>query len=267
MATPPDALRLLLTRPAEDGLRLAQTLAKHGVYSSCLPLLATLPLPETAEQRSKILALDTYQAVLVVSKPAARLGLALLDRYWPQPPPPGQSWFTPGAGSGQILQDYGLKTYWPPQGDTSEAMLALPELQAALDTQNARALILAGEGGRTLLADRLSAQGITVDRLALYRRVLPDYPSGILMQRIQEQRLNALYVSSAQGLRHLVQLAGEHWRALAVLPLFVPGARVAEQARIAGVAKVIDCQGASSAALLGALNQYLNPSLPQGLSL
>jgi len=256
MATPPNALRLLLTRPAEDCSRLSQTLAKHGVYSNCLPLLASLPLPETTEQRLRILALDQYQAVLVLSKPAAKLGLALLDRYWPQPPL-GPSWFTPGAGSGQILHDYGLKTYWPPQGDTSEAMLALPELQAALDRQNAKALIFAGVGGRTVLADTLSAQGVTVDRLALYRRVLPGYPAGILVQRIKEQRLNALYVSSAQGLQHLIQLAADDWPKLAKLALFVPSARVAQQARAAGFAKVIDCQGASSDALLGVLNQYL----------
>jgi len=259
---PPNALRLLLTRPAEDCAALAQTLSQHGFYSSCLPLLAIEPIAENAKQRTQILALDKYQAVLVVSKTAARLGLALLDRYWPQPPIK-QSWFTPGEASGQILQDYGLKTYWPPQGDTSEAMLALPELQAALDTPHAKALILCGEGGRTLLADRLSAQGITVDTLALYRRVLPDYPGAILMQRIKEQRLNALYVSSAQGLRHLIGLAADDWRELAKRPLFVPSERVAQQAHAAGAVKVIDCQGASSRALLGALNQYLS----QGLSL
>jgi len=263
MATPPNnALRLLLTRPAEDCAALAQTLSQHGFYASCLPLLAIEPLPETPEQRTTILALDKYQAVLVVSKAAARLGLALLDRYWPQPPIK-QSWFTPGAASGQILKSYGLQTYWPSEGDTSEAMLALPELQTALDTQNAKALILAGQGGRTLLADTLSAQSVMVDSLALYRRVLPDYPSGTLLQRIKEQRLNALSVSSAQGLQHLTQLAADDWRALAALPLFVPSARVAQQAHAAGAAKVIDCQGASSSALLGALNQYLS----QGLSL
>jgi len=260
MAMRPDALRLLLTRPAEDCLSLSQTLKGHGFFSSCLPLLATLPLPETAEQRTQILALDKYQAVLVVSKPAARLGIELLDRYWPQPPIK-QSWFTPGAASGQILKSYGLQTYWPSEGDTSEAMLALPELQAALDTPNAKALILGGEGGRTLLADTLRTGGAVVDNLALYRRVLPDYPSGILVQRIKEQRLNALYVSSAQGLQHLTQLAADDWSELAKLPLFVPSARVAQQARAAGAVKVIDCQGASSGALLGALNQYL-----QGLS-
>jgi len=255
MATP-NPLRLLLTRPLEDCATLANTLAEQGIFSHCLPLLAIEPLPESAEQRAAILALDNYQAVLVVSKSAALLGLELLDRYWPQPPV-RQSWFTPGAGSGQILKNYGLNTCWPPNGDTSEAMLALPELHEALDNANAKALILCGEGGRNLLAGSLQSQGVTVDVLALYRRVLPDYPSGALLQRIRQERLNALYVSSAQGLQHLIQLAADNWPELAGLPLFVPSERVAEQARAACAKQVIDCQGASSTALLAALHQYL----------
>jgi len=250
-----DSLRLLLTRPAEECAALARTLAARGFFSSSLPLLAIHPLAENTEQRTRILALDTYQAVLVVSKAAARLGLALLDRYWPQAPV-RQSWFTPGAASGQILRDYGLRTHWPHQGDTSEALLALPELAAVLDVPAAKALIIGAEGGRTLLADTLRAWGVAVESLILYRRVLPDYPDGLLLHRMQEERLNALHISSGQGLQHLVQLAGSDWPKLARLPLFVPGARVAELARRAGARQAVDCRGASSESLLAALHQY-----------
>ena len=90
--------RLLLTRPAEECEALAATLAEAGVHSSSLPLLAIEPLPESAEQRATILELDRYCAVVVVSKPAARLGLELLDRYWPQPPF-GQAWFSVGGAT------------------------------------------------------------------------------------------------------------------------------------------------------------------------
>jgi len=255
MATRPNPLRLLITRPAEDCVHLANVLAAQGFFSDSLPLIAIEPLPESAEQRAKLLALDEYQAVLVVSKTAARLALERLDRYWPQPPVK-QRWFSPGAGSGQLLRDYGLDADWPTQGDTSEAILALPELQQALSCPNPKALIICGEGGRTLLAGSLRAQGVIVDTLALYRRVLPVYPRDTLLQRIEQQRLNALYVSSEQGFRHLVQLAGEHWPQIAALPLFVPSARVAKQARVAGAKKTIDCRGASSTALLSTLHQY-----------
>lgn len=247
------AWRLLLTRPAQECAALAQTLAEHGVYSSSLPLLAIEALVETPEQRATILDLDRYCAVVVVSKPAARLGLELLDRYWPQPLA-GQPWFSVGAATAEILEGYGLNVYFPAQADDSEALLALPQLQQAVAAAHIpRVLILRGEGGRELLAERLRGQGVQVDYLPLYRRRLPDYPPGVLPERVRAERLNGLVVSSGQGLAHLLQLAAEDWPALARLPVFVPSPRVAELARAAGAETVVDCRGASAAALLAAL--------------
>lgn len=244
--------RLLLTRPAEDCAALAVSLAAQGIASSCLPLLAIEPLEETAEQRRLLLDLERYAAVIVVSKPAARLGLERLQRYWPQPPEPPH-WFSVGAATGQLLADSGLHASWPAAGDDSEALLALPALSAALQVAQPQVLILRGDEGRELLAERLRSQGVKVDYLPLYRRCLPHYPAGTLAARVRDEQLNGLLVSSGQGLTNLQRLAGADWPQLARLPLFVPSARVAEQARQAGAERVIDCRGASAAALLAAL--------------
>lgn len=244
--------RLLLTRPAEDCAALAQTLAGQGLFGHCLPLLAIEPLDETPEQRSLLLDLDRYCAVIAVSKPAARLGLERLDRYWPQPPM-RQRWFAVGAATGTLLRDWGLDAHWPEQGDDSEALLALPALQQALAGPDPQVLILRGDSGRDWLAEQLRERGVRVDYLPLYRRVLPDYPAGTLQAILREQALNALVVSSGEGLAHLQQLAGSDWPALAHLPLFVPSARVAALARAAGAQDVRNCHGASAAALLAAL--------------
>ena len=244
--------RLLLTRPAEDCAVLAQTLAGQGIFGHCLPLLEIEALTETPEQRTLFLDLDRYSAVVVVSKPAARLGLDLLDRYWPLPPA-RQRWFAVGAATGALLENYGLDAAWPTVGDDSEALLALPALQQALDVPSPRALILRGEGGRDWLGERLRERGVAVDYLSLYRRRLPAYPPGALAAAVREQALNGLVVSSGEGLAHLQQLAAEDWPALARLPLFVPSPRVAELAHAAGAADVRDCRGASAAALLARL--------------
>lgn len=245
--------RLLLTRPQEECAALAASLAGQGVHSASLPLLAIEPLDETPEQRSLLLDLDRYCAVVVVSKPAARLGLERLDRYWPQPPA-RQAWFAVGAATASILDDYGLRVHYPGEGDDSEALLALPALAEALKVPEPRVLILRGEGGREFLAERLRGQGVVVDYLELYRRTLPTYAPGELLRRVRAERLNGLLVSSGQGLEHLRCLAAEDWPELAALPLFVPSARVAELARQAGAQRVIDCRGASAAALLEALS-------------
>ncbi|MGF6093441.1 uroporphyrinogen-III synthase [Pseudomonas sp. 18175] len=240
--------RVLLTRPAEESAALAAALSDAGIFSSSLPLLDTEPLPITPEQQAVFHDLGRYCAVIVVSKPAARLAVQQLEQAWPQLP-----WFSVGAATAQVLADHGLSVHYPPTGDDSEALLQLPALREAIAQPAARVLILRGEGGRELLAERLREQGASVDYLELYRRFLPAYDVGVLAQRIQLERLNGLVVSSGQGFLNLQALAGADWPQVAQLPLFVPSARVQEMARAAGAEKVVDCRGASAAALLVAL--------------
>ena len=248
--------RVLLTRPAEESALLAASLSDVGIFSSSLPLLEIEALPVTPEQQAVWADLGRYCAVIVVSKPAARLGVQRLERHWPRLP-----WFSVGAATAQVLADQGLDVHYPPSGDDSEALLALPALREAIARTDARVLILRGEGGRELLAERLREQGASVDYLELYRRFLPAYDPGVLMQRIQLERLNGLVVSSGQGFLHLQALAGLDWPKVAQLPLFVPSPRVYEMARAAGAEKVVDCRGASAAALLVALRSHSVPTL------
>ncbi|PWB32704.1 uroporphyrinogen-III synthase [Pseudomonas sp. SDI] len=245
--------RLLLTRPAEECAALAATLAAAGEFGSSLPLLDIEALPPTAEQQRIARELNRYCAVIVVSKPAARLGLALLAQHGPATLTP--AWFTVGAASATVLAAEGLTVQFPERGDDSEALLQLPSLRAALAGPTPRVLIMRGEDGRELLAEQLTALGAHVDYLPLYRRRLPDYPPATLLRRIEAERLNGLVVSSGQGFEHLRQLAGDAWPRLAQWPLFVPSPRVAELARAAGAQRVVDCRGASAAALLAALQE------------
>ncbi|MER2296315.1 uroporphyrinogen-III synthase [Pseudomonas promysalinigenes] len=255
--------RLLLTRPEEDCAVLAQQLACAGVASSCLPLLAIEPVALADGPLRQLAGLAQYQAIIVVSKPAARLLLEQLQRAGRQAPV--AAWFTVGQATAAVLQGAGLRVSFPTEGDDSEALLKLAALHQAISEPQARVLIVRGVGGRELLAERLAEQGASVDYLELYRRCLPEYPAGTLMRRIEAERLNGLVVSSGQGLEHLQQLAATDWPQLASLPLFVPSPRVAEQARAAGALKVVDCHGASATALLAAVQRCVAPA-SQGAS-
>ncbi|MDR6924582.1 uroporphyrinogen-III synthase [Pseudomonas sp. BE134] len=251
--------RLLLTRPADESAALGEILAQAGVFSSSLPLLEIEPIPVSDTMCAVIQRLDRFCAVIVVSKPAARAGVELLGRYWPQPP--ALKWFSVGAATAQILEDGGLDVTCPAEGDDSEALLELAQLREAITQPDRRVLIMRGEGGRELLAERLRELGASVEYLELYRRGLPRYPLAALPDRIEAERLNGLVVSSGQGFEHLHQLAGAAWPQLARLPLFVPSPRVAELARAAGAQTVVDCRGASAAALLTALREHPEPVL------
>lgn len=249
--------RLLLTRPADESAVLARVLADAGVFSSSLPLLDIEPMPASATMRAVIQDLDHYCAVIVVSKPAARIAVELLHQHWPQPPV--LTWFSVGAATAQILEANGLDVSFPADGDDSEALLELPRLREAIARPDPRVLIVRGEGGRELLAERLRELGASVEYLELYRRGLPQYPPAALPERIEVERLNGLVVSSGQGFEHLHRLAGDAWPIMARLPLFVPSPRVAELARAAGAQTVVDCRGASAAALLTALREHPVP--------
>ena len=142
----------------------------------------------------------------------------------------------------------------------SEALLALPRLAETLEVAAPKALILRGEGGREYLADTLRCRGVQVDSLELYRRYLPDYPCNMLIELVRSERLNAMVVSSGQGLQSLRELAGFDWSTLRELPLFVPSPRVAEMAEALGAKRIVDCRGAGTAALLAALRDNPGPA-------
>ncbi|MGE7990741.1 uroporphyrinogen-III synthase [Pseudomonas sp. NPDC089554] len=250
--------RLLLTRPLDECAALAQQLAAADIASHSLPLLAIEPLVLDAAQQQRLAGLGQYQAIIVVSKPAARLLLERVSEAGLEAP--RQGWFTVGEATAAILQAQQLQVAYPPAGDDSEALLALPALRQAIAAQGARVLIVRGEGGRELLAERLAEQGASVDYLELYGRRLPKYAHGSLVRLVEGERLNGLVVSSGQGFEHLLQLAGADWTRLAKLALFVPSPRVAALAKAAGAQQVVDCRGASAAALLAAVQRSAAPA-------
>lgn len=65
--------RLLLTRPADEAATLGSFLAGQGIFSSSLPLLDIVPIAATDTMRQVIQTLERFCAIIVVSKPAARI--------------------------------------------------------------------------------------------------------------------------------------------------------------------------------------------------
>lgn len=247
--------RLLLTRSAEDCDYMARTLATHGLYAYGLPLLAIQPLAENAQERAQWRALDSYQAVIVLSKPAAHLAGQRIGRYWPKLPP-GPRWFAIGPGTAAVLAEYGIQARWPPGGD-SESLLALPELGEALQSSAPRALLLRGENGRELIERTLRGRDVGVAALDLYRRTAPEYAPGVLAATVRAHALNGLVVSSGQVLQRLAGLCGPAWSELSGVALFVPSRRVANLARGMGFGRVILCHGAQADALLRSLRENI----------
>ncbi len=246
---------VLITRPGERAGPLAEAIEARGLPVARLEVMRLEPLAETPAARSTWLDVDQFDKVVVVSPFAAECLVDALDRYWPQLPV-GIDYYAVGASTAAALHHHlGVRVRVPPPDsgeDTSEALLRLASLRA-LDGQ--RVLLVAGEGGRPLLADTLEARGATVTRLAVYRRRLLD-PAPPLQARLAEGDFRALVVSSGEILEYLAR-----WCTGAALnqPLIVSSARLATLAGKLGFRAPVVARGATPTALATAVADACDP--------
>lgn len=257
MVHPLQGRKVVVTRPVGQEQDLMLTLEQAGARALHFPTLAIEPIHPDVADRQKILDLDRYYAVICVSANAARLGLDLLADFWPQWPLE-QHWFAVGPATGEAMSDWGLSVNVAQQGSTSETLLADPLLQAV---EGQRILILRGEGGREKLADSLRQRGAQVDYLELYRRALPAINPRPLLALLDQPDNPILTVTSGDGLRNLMTLAGNRLNRLQQCPLLVVSGRLAEFARRQGFQTVWQAASAAPADMIAALNRALHPAL------
>lgn len=140
----------------------------------------------------------------------------------------------------QLLQQ-GLSSKCPELAN-SEGLLALDGLQRV---KGRNILIVCGRGGRVTLQTQLQNRGAKVSRAEVYQRL----PSPIALQDTRE--LDAVIISSGEGLQLFLQATSDLPNRV---PFLLPSGRIAEQAKAAGVKQSIVCDGASSEAVLNALD-------------
>ncbi|MDN3560400.1 uroporphyrinogen-III synthase [Vreelandella neptunia] len=240
---------VLICRPGERGEALAAALRERGENVESLNVMQLEALPETPEMRRIWLDIDQYHKIIVISPFAATCLSEALDRFWPQLPI-GIDYYSVGSATAATLYDQlGVRVHVPDLSageDTSEALLALASLQ---QLAHQRILLVAGEGGRPLLADTLAERGALVTRAAVYRRRFQPL-APMLQTRLSSGNYRALIVTSSELLEHLAK-----WCNQAALnqPLIVSSRRLATLAGILGFCDLKVASGATPAALIAAL--------------
>ncbi|NPU94671.1 MAG: uroporphyrinogen-III synthase [Gammaproteobacteria bacterium] len=257
MTHPLQGRKVVVTRPAGQEQDLMLALEQAGAKPLAFPTLAIEPREPDVADRQKILDLDRYYAVICVSANAARFGLDMLADFWPQWPVQ-QLWFAVGPATGEAMSDWGLNINVAQQGSTSETLLDHPALQ---DVSGQRILVLRGEGGRETLADRLRERGAQVDYLELYRRVKPATHPRPLLALLDQPECPILTVTSGDGLRNLMAMAGNRLNRLQQCPLLVISGRLAEFARQQGFVTVWQAASPAATDVIAALNRALHPAL------
>jgi uroporphyrinogen-III synthase len=245
---------VLVTRPEGEAAEgLCRSLRARGYTVEHQPLLELHPIDELPPQlRQRVIDLDQYRHLIFISANAVRFGMAHLQAYWPQWPV-GVHWYAIGSATAALLATYDIEAITPGSAMTSEELLVVPQLA---NVSGDRVLIVKGEGGRDKLARELAQRGASVDTLACYRRQWPDISSQDFRHRLDRAGVGTILVTSGEGLACLVQLLSPaETSKLGNTTIIVPSARVAQQARDAGFARVVTAENASDSAMMHALDQ------------
>lgn len=249
---------IVVTRPRAQAGPLAAAIAAQGGQPLVFPLLEISPAADTQPLADAVARLADYSLAVFISPNAVDHALpAILARGgWPAGLLPAAV----GQGTVKALAAHGVAgCIAPDERFDSEALLALPELAAERVAGRCIA-IFRGDGGRELLADTLRARGAEVDCVSCYRRSGPADGVASLLDAWRAGRLDALTVSSSEGLRYLVDLLDAEGRAwLQKTPVFVPHARIADNARALGLSNIILTE-AADAGILAGLGAYNWPA-------
>ena len=249
---PLNGKRIVVTRPAEQAEPLVTAIENAGGIAVRLPVLAINDVENDRPLHDIVERLDQYDLAVFVSPNAVRKALDILiaQRSWPAK----LRAVTVGKSSERELARYGITDIIAPSSRfDSEALLELPELQVLNDQ---RVIIFRGNGGRELLGDTLKKRGASVDYVTCYRRSLPQIDAMPLLKLLEGNHLDAFVITSSEGLRNLLTLLGETGvRWLKQTPLFMPHARIAEEARKLGLQCVV-LTAPGDAGLLAGLTEY-----------
>ncbi|MFY9327246.1 MAG: uroporphyrinogen-III synthase [Georgfuchsia sp.] len=218
---------IVVTRPTGQVAHLAEALQNLGAHPILFPVLVIRDLDDVKPLRDISLRLDEFDFAVFVSPNAVDKSLehVLRHRSWPMQVRVA----TVGESSERALARHGITNVLTPRSRfDSEALLELPELQ---DVAGRRIVIFRGDGGRELLGDVLRERGAEVLHVASYQRGKPDRDGAVLLKHWEDRTLDAITVTSSEGLRNLHDMVGKLGQAwLRKTPLFVPHARISAQA-------------------------------------
>jgi uroporphyrinogen-III synthase len=240
---------IVITRPARQAAGLAREITALGGRPLIFPAIVILPPADRTALERAHANLAQYDFAIFVSANAVEYGVGDLASW-----PPHLVALAPGPGTAAALAAIGIANVRVPTTTMdSEGLLALAELA---DIRAKRVVIFRGGGGRELLRDSLIARGARVDVVECYRRAEPDRRVDGLLEAWREARIDAVTLTSSEGLDNLWAILGDEGRKrLCETPTFVPHPRIAERAQSLGLARVVVTPPADSG-LIASLLEY-----------
>ncbi|MBV8665058.1 MAG: uroporphyrinogen-III synthase [Burkholderiaceae bacterium] len=257
-ASPAQARVVVITRPLAQAEQLAERIRLHGREAVLFPLLEIQALADSAALRAALSRIAEYTLVAFVSPNAIDAALAHISQW-----PPGVALAVMGEGSMAALARHGLSDanatiFRPRDPDRTDSETLLEALDIAA-VAGGQVLIVRGESGRELLADRLREHGAIVTQVAAYRRTAPALTEERARQlhALIEQK-NLWLITSSEALRNLDAMVRQLDDPACVVKMqqqtiFAPHARIAESGRELGFIDIVQT-GSGDENLLKALS-------------
>lgn len=250
---PLSAWQVVLMRPAEQIAPLANALKQLGAVPLSLPTIAIAPLPLPAEQLyTATNAIHQADWIIVSSQNAVRSApLAILEALLAT----AAKIVTMGQATTRALTAKGVSVFFTPlPGTDSEKLLAESFLQKP-EIDGKRVVLLAGVGGRTVLADTLTHRQALVAWVKVYRQEkLRLTLAPLFAEWSLRQRPFCFIATSENSLSHLFEsVSGAQLTWLQKQVFIVASDRIAQSAKKWEIQHIFVANGAEETQLCATL--------------
>lgn len=184
-------MRVLITRPREDGLVTAQALHQHGIRSVLEPLLKIIYNQSTPTVHTP------YQAIIFTTRHAVKaFGYRFPDIVAPC--------YCSGDGTAALAADYGLEPLVAIEGD---GRALLERLQNDLVPAKGPLFRVIAEGDDDPLSQELAHSGFKVQQVPLYHIQPVQDISRSTLHLFEQHSIDGIMFHSPRVARHFALLA------------------------------------------------------------
>ena len=223
---------IVITRPAHQADALSHGIEAAGGNVLVFPTLEIKPSQLSQENNEQIQHLNNLDIILFISPNAVEHGL---NHILAQTKLPKNILLaTIGQGSASYLKSKlgKLPDICPSENFNSEGLLAAKELQ---NIKNKQILIIRGDSGREHLKQTLEKRGAKVEYFNAYHCLIPPTSATELEQYLQNNQIAVIVITSARGLRNLVDMVAKNSReSLLQKPLLLINQRLVDIAKELG---------------------------------
>ncbi len=195
--------RVLIARPADQAVELAERLRALGIDPVVVPAVAVAPPASWTPVDQALGALTRYDWVLFTSANGVHMVFQRrVSTGTAGPAPPGLRWAAIGPGTAAALAGYGITGAWLPSRYLGKA--AGGELPARVGQHVLR---VRAEAASPAATEALRARGILVDEVIAYRTVEAPPESDPLLRRAWADGVDGIVFTSASTVRGFAALA------------------------------------------------------------